>query len=69
MRLRAAAVDVTIASDGPDAGSNEASAVLAQLRTMIAGVEPEPEILVVGPRRNRQARGADAVQARSRSAS
>jgi hypothetical protein len=64
MRLRAAAMDVTITSDGPSAGSAEVSAVMAQLRTMIAAVQPEPEVHVVGPRPNRHQRRADAAQRR-----
>ena len=66
MRLRAAAMDVTITSDGPDAGSAEISAVLGQLRTMITAIPPEPDLLVVGPKRNRRERRADAVRQRTR---
>lgn len=66
MRLRAAALDVTITSDGPDAGSAEVSAVLAQIRTMIAAVEPTPEFIVVGPQRNRADRRRDAARQRTR---
>ena len=66
MRLRAAALDVTITSDGPDAGSAEVSAVLAQIRTMIAGIAPEPDLLVVGPKRNRAERRRDAARQRGK---
>ena len=60
MRIRAAALDVTITSDGPDAGFAEVSAVLGQLREMIAAIPHEPEVLAVGPTRNRRQRRADA---------
>ena len=64
MRVRAATLDATITATGPDAGSAEVSAVMAQLRDMIAGIEPEPEVLVVVPRRNRAARRREAAQRR-----
>ena len=64
MRIRATTLDATITATGPDAGSAEVSAVMAQLREMIAGITPEPEVLVVGPRRNRLARRADASKNR-----
>ena len=66
LHLRAATMDVKITSNGPDAGSAEISAVLGQLRTMIAGIEPTPDFLVVGPKRNRRERRADAARQRTR---
>ena len=64
MRIRAAALDVTITSDGPDAGTAEVSAVLDQIRGMLGDVHHEPEVLVLGPTRNRRQRRADAAQRR-----
>ena len=54
---------VKVTSDGP--ATPETTQVLDQLRMMIAGIEPEPEVLVVGPRRNRQQRRADARRIQS----
>ena len=62
MRIRAASLDVTITADGPGAGSPEVSAVMAQIRDLIAPPEPVP--LVIGPQGNRRQRRAAARQGR-----
>lgn len=61
MRIRAAALDVTITADGPDAGSPEVSAVMAQIRQLIA---PEPPPALAG--RNRRERRAVIARGRTR---
>ena len=55
---------LTISASGPAAGSTEARAVIDELQRLFAAIPPEPEVLVVGPRRNRADRRLDAAQRR-----
>lgn len=56
--------DVRVTIDGPE--TPEATQAADQLRTMIAAIPPEPDLLVVGPKRNRRERRADAARQRTR---
>ena len=56
--------DVRVTMDGPE--TPDVAQVADQLRTMIAGIAPTPEFLVVGPKRNRAARRRDAARQRTR---